>query len=143
MSNTVEGGEGSTSYCAPAAQKCDAPQTGYRWSEQDLQSLARFTLRNRISGSTLPDGVYRSRFRTLYDPDAESFAATVDYTRKWSERLNSGIALAEGISEGDSGNDSRPTMIVRVREGIHANGTISLTYTQLSDEEVSRSQTIL
>jgi hypothetical protein len=91
----------------------------------------------------LPDGVYRSRFRTLYDPDAESFAATVDYTRKWSERLNSGIALAEGISEGDSGNDSRPTMIVRVREGIHANGTISLTYTQLSDEEVSRSQTIL
>ena len=131
------------SYCAPAAQKCDAPQTGYRWSEQDFQSLARFTLRNRIAGSTWPDGVYRFRFRTLYDPDAESFAATVDYTRKWSKGLDSGIALAEGIYEGESGGDSRPMMVVRVREGIHANGTISLTYTQLSDEEVSRSQVIL
>ena len=131
------------SYCAPAAQKCDAPQTGYRWSEQDFQSLARFTLRNRIAGSTWPDGVYRFRFRTLYDPDAESFAATVDYTRKWSNGLDSGIALAEGIYEGESGSDSRPMMVVRVREGIHANGTISLTYTQLSDEEVSRSQVIL
>ena len=139
MSSTVEGGEGSTSYCTPAAQKCDAPQTGYRWSEQDFQSLARFTLRNRIANSTWLDGVYRFRFRTLYDPDAESFAATVDYTRKWSNRLDAGIALAEGIYESEFGNDSRPRTVVRAREGIHANGTISLTYTQLSDEEVSRS----
>jgi len=131
----VEGGAGATGYCAPFAQTCDTvqPNVPYVRSEQNFQSDAQSTLRLRVADvnrGDLANGVYRFRFKTLFNTETDDAATAIEYNI--DPQTNSvNVWLKREL-----GFEPHPHAIYRVHEGFYDNGTIR-RYTRLSDEEVS------
>lgn len=110
------------------------PPVTYVRSEQNFQSDAQSTLRLRVAdvnNAGLANGVYRFRFKTLFNPEPDDAATAIEYN------IDPNTNTVNVWLRRELGHDPHPTAIYRVHEGFYDNGTIR-KYTRLSDEEVRR-----
>jgi hypothetical protein len=115
------------------------PPVTYVRSEQNFQSDAQSTLRLRVADVNRSDranGVYRFRFKTLFNPDRGDPATAIEYN------IDPQTGGVDVYLRRELGHEPHPTAIYRVHEGFYDNGTIR-TYTRLNDEEVSTNITCM
>jgi hypothetical protein len=136
MASTIEGGAGNArSYCAPISSKC--AQGNYQRSEQNFQSDAQSTLRQRAAIGNVPDptravGIFAFRLKTVWFDDIDEAATSIEFY------ADANTGLVDRYSRDlrfESDDEDEP--LYHVTERFHENGTTSQTYRRLTNEQVS------
>ncbi|MCJ1283616.1 hypothetical protein MMC26_002947 [Xylographa opegraphella] len=77
---SAEGGLGQAqTICAPADASCAGAGVLSTRSEQNFQSYAHNTLRQRVAGTTNPTGVFTFHFKTVWDDDPDIPATQIEW----------------------------------------------------------------
>ncbi len=127
--SSVEGGAGANSICAPQNGGCStslpAGIVGVN-SEQNFQSNAHSSLRNRVGPTANAAGVFRYHFRTAwYDGTVEAATEVVWY-----------LPNSEFVDTYQKRSGEEPLSVYRVVDRFYANGTASQTKQLITRRQV-------
>ena len=128
-SSSVEGGAGANSICAPQNGACGGALpagVGGVNSEQNFQSNAHISLRNRVGPTANAAGVFRYHFRTAwYDGTDEAATEVVWY-----------LPNSEFVDTYQKRSGADPLSVYRVVDRFYANGTASQTLQLVTRRQV-------